>query len=152
MNEQGHSSTRFSLDRTKKTCRTLANGKRQQSEGEVAFKVNAGGRTGDCKINCLNTRGVLILLSVPSFSQMGATLASALAQLSSEIGQTNPFFNWKGRHMDICICHWWKICFHNQFRTKASCRGSKQWHRFWKVSTSRDGTLRHPWQTEGPVN
>ena len=74
MNEQRHGSTRFSLDRTKKTWYTFANGKRQQSEGEVAFKVNAGGRTGDCKINCLNTTGVPILLSVQSLSQMGAII------------------------------------------------------------------------------
>ena len=64
----------FSLDRTKKTWYTLANGKTQQSEGEVAFKVNAGGRTGDCKINCLNTTGVPILLSVQSLSQMRANI------------------------------------------------------------------------------
>ena len=74
MNEQRQGSTRFSLDRTKKTWYTCANGKRQQSEGEVAFKVNAGGRTGDCKINCLNTTGVPILLSVQSLSQMGAII------------------------------------------------------------------------------
>ena len=42
MNEQRHGSTRFCLDRTKKTWCTFANGKKQQSEGEVAFKVNAG--------------------------------------------------------------------------------------------------------------
>ena len=74
MNEQRHGSTRFSLDRTKKTWYTFAYGKRQQSEGEVAFKVNARGRTGYCKINCLNTTGVPILLSVQSLSQMGAII------------------------------------------------------------------------------
>ena len=74
MNEQRHGSTRFSLDRTKKTWYTFAHGKRQQSEGEVAFKVNAGGQTGDCKINCLNTTGVPILLSLQSLSQMGAII------------------------------------------------------------------------------
>ena len=74
MNEQRHGSTRFSLDRSKKTWYTFANGTRQQSEGEVAFNVNAGGRTGECKINCLNTTGVPILLSVHSLSQMGAII------------------------------------------------------------------------------
>ena len=74
MNEQRHGSTRFSLDRTKKTWHTFANGKRQQSEGEAALKVNAGGRTGNCKINCLNTTGVPILLSVQSLSQMGTII------------------------------------------------------------------------------
>ena len=44
MNEQRHGSTRFPWI-TKKTWYTLANVKRQQSEGEVASKVNAGGRT-----------------------------------------------------------------------------------------------------------
>ena len=73
MNEQRHGSTRFSLDRPKKTWYTFANEKKKQSEGEVTFKVNAGGRTGDCKINCLNTTGVPIPLSVHSLSQMGAT-------------------------------------------------------------------------------
>ena len=72
MNEQRHRSTRFSLDRTKKTWYTFANGTKQQSEEEVAFKVNAGGRTSECKINCFNTPGVLILLFVYSLSQMGA--------------------------------------------------------------------------------
>ena len=74
MNEQRQGSTRFSLDHTKKTWYTFANRNRQQSEGEVAFKVNVGGRTGDCKINCLNTTGVPILLSVQSLSQMGAII------------------------------------------------------------------------------
>ena len=36
--------------------------------------MNAGGRTGDCKINCLNTTGVPILLSVQSLSQIGAII------------------------------------------------------------------------------
>ena len=35
MNEQKHGSTRLSLDRSKKTWYTFANGTRQQSEGEV---------------------------------------------------------------------------------------------------------------------
>ena len=74
MNERRHGSTRFSLDRTKKTWYTPANGTKQQSEGEAAFKVNAGGRTRECKINCLNTTGVPILLSVHSLSQMGAII------------------------------------------------------------------------------
>ena len=56
MSEQRHGSTCFSLDLRRRRG-TLADGKRQQSEGEVAFKVNAGGRTGNCKINCLNTTG-----------------------------------------------------------------------------------------------
>ena len=72
MNGQRHGSTRFSLDRTKKTWYMFANGTRQQSEGEVAFKVNAGGRTSECKINCFNTSGVSILLSV--HCQMGASI------------------------------------------------------------------------------
>ena len=70
MNEQRHDSSRFSLDRSKKTQSTFANGTRQQSEGEV----NGGGRTGKCKINCLNTTRVPILLSVRSLSQMGAII------------------------------------------------------------------------------
>ena len=74
MNGQKHGSTRFSLDRSQKTWCTFANGTRQQSEGDVAFKVNDGGRTGECKINCLNTAGVAILLSVHSLSQMGAII------------------------------------------------------------------------------
>ena len=53
---------------------TLANGKRQQSEGEAAFKVNAGGRTDDCKTNCLKTAGVPNLLSLQSLSRMGAVV------------------------------------------------------------------------------
>ena len=53
-----------SIDCTKKTWFFFTNGKRQQSGGEIAFKVNAGGRTGDCKINCLNATGVPNLLSV----------------------------------------------------------------------------------------
>ena len=36
--------------------------------------MNAGGRTGDCKINCLNTTGVPFLLSVQSLSQVGAII------------------------------------------------------------------------------
>ena len=52
----------------------LANVRRQQSEGEVAFKVNAGDRTENCKIFCLNTTGVPICLFVQSLSQMGATI------------------------------------------------------------------------------
>ena len=36
--------------------------------------MNVGGRTGECKINCLNTTGVPILLSVHSLSQMGAII------------------------------------------------------------------------------
>ena len=74
MNEQRHGSTRLSLDRTKKTWYTFANGKRQQSEGEVASKVNAGGRRENCKMNCVNTTGVPIQLSVQSLSQMGAII------------------------------------------------------------------------------
>ena len=74
MSERRHGSTRFSLDRTKKTWYTFANGKRQQSEGEVAFKVNAGDRTGDWKITCFNTTGVPVLLSVQCLSQMGAII------------------------------------------------------------------------------
>ena len=66
MNDQRHGSTFFSLDRAKKTWYTFAIGKRQQSEGEVDFKVNAAGRTVNCKINCLSTTGVPILLSVQS--------------------------------------------------------------------------------------
>ena len=67
MNELRNGSTRFSLDRIKKTWHTFADGKRQQSEGEVAFKANASGQTGDSKISCLNTSGVPILLSAPEF-------------------------------------------------------------------------------------
>ena len=40
----------------------------------VVFKVNAGGRTVNCKINCLNATGVPILLSVQSLSQMGTII------------------------------------------------------------------------------
>ena len=58
MSAQHHGSTR-SLDRTKKTRYTFVSGKRQQSEGEVALKVNSGGEAGDCKINCLNTKEYL---------------------------------------------------------------------------------------------
>ena len=36
--------------------------------------MNAGCRTGECKISCLNTTGVPILLSVYSLSQMGAII------------------------------------------------------------------------------
>ena len=43
MSAQQHGSTIFSLDRTNKTWYTFAHGKRQQSEGGVASKVNAGG-------------------------------------------------------------------------------------------------------------
>ena len=57
---QPHGSTRFSLGRTKKTWYTFANGKRLQSEGEGAFKVNGGGGACACKIDCLN--------KYPSFS------------------------------------------------------------------------------------
>ena len=53
-NEHLSGSPRFSLDPTRKTWYTFANRERQQSEGEVAFQVNAGGRAGDCKIACLN--------------------------------------------------------------------------------------------------
>ena len=70
MNEQLYGSHRFSLDRTGKTWYTFAHGERQQSQGEVAFQVDAGGRMGDCKIACLNTTGVPILLSVQSLSKM----------------------------------------------------------------------------------
>ena len=70
--EQRNDTTRFSLDRIKKTWHTFANGKRQQSEGEVALKANASGRTGDCKINCLNTSRVSILLSAPEFVTDGS--------------------------------------------------------------------------------
>ena len=63
--------------------------KRQQSEGEVAFKVNAGGQMEDCKINWLNTTGVPILLPVQCFSQMGAitdisTSAAFLRNLTAQ--------------------------------------------------------------------
>ena len=60
----------YSLDRTKKTWRKYK--RKKQSEGEVAFKVNAGGLASDCKINCLNTTRVPILLSVQRLSQRGA--------------------------------------------------------------------------------
>ena len=46
--------------------------KRQQSEGEVAVKVVV--ERGNCKINCLNTTGVPVLLFVQSQSQMGAII------------------------------------------------------------------------------
>ena len=71
MNEQLYGSHRFSLDRTRKTWCTFAHGERQQSQGEVAFQVDAGGRMGDCKIACLNTTGVPISLSL---SKMGTII------------------------------------------------------------------------------
>ena len=48
MSAQHHGSTLLSFDHTKRTWHTFANGKRQQREREVAFKVNAGGRASDC--------------------------------------------------------------------------------------------------------
>ena len=72
MNEQLYGSPWFSLDRTRKTWHTFANGERPQSEHEVAFQVNVRGKMGDCKIAYLNERGVPILLSVQSLSKMGA--------------------------------------------------------------------------------
>ena len=64
-------------------CRTW----KRQSEGEVAFKVNAGGRAGACKINCLNTTGMSILVSVQCLAQMGAIIdysTDAHVQLAKE--------------------------------------------------------------------
>ena len=90
LSEQRHGSTRFSLDRTKKTWYTFANGTRQQSEGEVPFKVDAGGRTGECKINCLNTTGGLILLSVHSLSQVGTPELTKLWEREGEARRPPP--------------------------------------------------------------
>ena len=72
MNEQLYGSPRFSLDRTRKTWYTFANGERPQSEREVAFQINVGGKMGDCKIAYLNATGVPVLLSVQSSSKMEA--------------------------------------------------------------------------------
>ena len=74
MNEQLYGSPRLSLDRTRKTWYTFADGERPQSERDVAFQVDVGGKMGACKIAYLNATGVPILLSVQSISKKGAVV------------------------------------------------------------------------------
>ena len=74
MNEQLYGSPCSSLDRTRKTWYTFADGERPQSERVVAFQVNVGGKMSNCKIAYLNATGVPILLSVQSISKMGAIM------------------------------------------------------------------------------
>ena len=74
MNEQLYGSPCSSLDRTRKTWYTFADGKRPQRERVVAFQVNVGGKMSDCRIANLNATGVPILLSVQSISKMEAIM------------------------------------------------------------------------------
>ena len=74
MNKQLYGSPRLSLDRTRKTWYTFADGERPQSKRVVAFQENVGGKMSDWKIACLNATGVPILLTVQSLSKMGAII------------------------------------------------------------------------------
>ena len=60
MNVQRHGSTRFSLDRTRKTWYTFGNGNRQKSEGEVSVKVNAVVGRGTGRSILLSQMGAVI--------------------------------------------------------------------------------------------
>ena len=98
MNEQLYGSPRFSLDRTRKTWHTFANGERPQGEHEVAFQVNVGGKMGDCKIAYLNEKGVPILLSLYRASPRWRPLwTSAQMPHCSGIWQTRSLSCWKKR-------------------------------------------------------
>ena len=77
MNKQLYGSPCSSLDRTRKTWYTFADGERPQSERVVAFQVNVGGKMGDCKIAYLNATGVPILLTIQSLSKMVPLSTSA---------------------------------------------------------------------------
>ena len=96
MNEQLYGSPRFSLDRTRKTWYTFANGERPQSERDVAFQVDVGGKMGDCKIAYLNATGVPILLSVHSISKMDDHCGlQHRCHISFGIWQTRTLSCWK---------------------------------------------------------
>ena len=131
-NEQLSGSPRFSLDPTRQTWYTFAHGERQQSEGDVAFQVNAGGRAGDCKIACLSATCVPILLSVLNRSKMEAIVdfstGSALFRNLTDQGfctagekTTGVFFFFLG-----------KICYLNRFWRMTSCLDSKRLQGFLK--------------------
>ena len=124
MNEQRHGSTRFFFDRTSKRNFSVANGERQQ----VTFRVNAGDQTSNCKITCLKTSRVSILLSVQSLSQMGAVIDFSTGTAFSKMPQSNGLCNWKEKHMYMFICSWWERYFHKSAWTKISCWNFKQRH------------------------
>ena len=107
MNEQLYGSPRFSLDRTRKTWYTFANGERPQGEHEVAFQINVGGKMGDCKIAYLIATGEPILLSVQSSSKMEATVDfSTGATLFRNLTDQVFVLLEKKRQMDIFISDW----------------------------------------------
>ena len=115
MTGQRHGSTRFSLDRTKKTWYMFADVTSQHSEGEVAFKVNAGGRTGRCKINCFNTSGVLILLFVHGLSQMGASIDFSTGAAFFRHLADQAFVQLEREPNGHLYVTCGRQCFHNQF-------------------------------------
>ena len=108
----------------------------------VAFKVNAGGRTGDCKVTCLNTTGVPILLSVQGWSKL-VTIIDFSSGAAFFRNLRDQSFVQLERETHGFMCHWWKIC---------QQQGSKQRHTLWKISTNRDSTLRRHCRPEGPMN
>ena len=88
---------------------------KQQSEEEVAFKVNAGGRTSECKINCFNTSGVLILLFVHRLSRMGAIIDFRTGAAFFRHLADQAFVQLEREPNGHLYVTCGRQCFHNQF-------------------------------------
>ena len=152
MNEQLYGSPCSSLDRTRKTWYTFADGERPQSERVVAFQVNVGGKMGDCKIANLNATGVPILLSVQSISKMEAIMgfstgATFFRNLTDQVfAQTGA----RGKLTSLCVTV--KDMLSQSICDKDQLLGFQAAARVREILAKRDRTLRLHTQTEGQVN
>ena len=127
-------------------------GKGQPSEGEVAFKVDAGGRASDCKINCLKTARVPILLSVDGVSQMGAIVDFSTGAAFFRHLTDQSFVQLEKETSGHLYLSLVEDLLSRPILDKGQLEGFPAAAEVLERLNNRDSTLRQPRLAHGPVN